>query len=156
MARTLATVTSRHGRSPLVQVHSTLHPMVRSMGRSMGRASSRCDPGRHCASQVVMALLVEPRRRQAPFRSESEVYSYGTAHDVPCCTVTGIDFNSPHSHANGFPAQRTGLPSCSVLDDASHACSSNKKSFPSYPRFRLRHAQPTWGLSIEHLAPCAR
>lgn len=28
------------------------------------------------------------------------------------CTVTGIDFNSPHSHANGFPAQHTGLPSC--------------------------------------------
>lgn len=27
-------------------------------------------------------------------------------------TVTGIDFNSPHSHANGFPAQHTGLPSC--------------------------------------------
>lgn len=25
----------------------------------------------------------EPRRRQAPFRSESEVYSYGTAHGVP-------------------------------------------------------------------------
>lgn len=28
------------------------------------------------------------------------------------CTITGIDFNSPHSHANGFPAQHTGLPSC--------------------------------------------
>lgn len=83
--------------------------------------------------------------------SESEVHGHGTAHMY--CTVTGIDFNSPHSHANGFPAQpaqHTGKQGChhlSVTDGASHACSSKKKSIPSYPRFRLRHAQPTRGFA---------
>lgn len=95
--------------------------------------------------------LVEPRRRPAPFRSESEAYSYGTAPDVPCCTVTGIDFNSPHSHANGFPAQHTGLPSC-FCSGRRFSCMQLNKAIISLLPALSASACPT-NMGFAHRAP---
>lgn len=100
--------------------------------------------------QVRSALAV--RTRPVPFRSESEVYSYGTVQYLLYSHGNRLQ-QSPLTTAS--PPSAQGCHHVSVLDGASHARSLKKISFPSYPRFRHRHAHPTWvcASSTSHVAP---
>ena len=80
------------------------------MGRSMGRRSPRSNTGGIALPRWCRPWWMNHEDGKLP--SVLNQKATVTVPHMVYCTVTGIDFNSPHSHANGFPAQHTGLPSC--------------------------------------------